>query len=240
MYVRESWRRGNLNNICGFKGSQAVPATTHVSKSKLFYDLRSVSQYVLMSGTLLGSMTRFYFFPFFCWKITLFVLGHPLWREDGSVIFSAICQCSESRRTDSYTLLSHLRLLGSLSIASYDSQGLRWKYSYPPPHGDRVILTVATYIPDARVSLRVIRGAYVIKAMMNHAQTWNYDTTGGENLCHKPSQHTKFTIYMVRDCLPVYTIEVPTDTNMVDANQVSNIAYVLWNKMKAYVKPSAR
>jgi hypothetical protein len=31
--------------------------------------------------------------------------------------------------------LSHLRLLGSLSVASYDLQGLRWKYSYPPPHG---------------------------------------------------------------------------------------------------------
>jgi hypothetical protein len=31
--------------------------------------------------------------------------------------------------------LSHLRLLGSLSVASYDSQGLRWKYSDPPPHG---------------------------------------------------------------------------------------------------------
>jgi hypothetical protein len=27
------------------------------------------------------------------------------------------------------------RALGSLSIASYDSQGLRWKYSNPPPHG---------------------------------------------------------------------------------------------------------
>jgi hypothetical protein len=26
------------------------------------------------------------------------------------------------------------RTLGSLSVASYDSQGLRWKYSNPPPH----------------------------------------------------------------------------------------------------------
>jgi hypothetical protein len=25
--------------------------------------------------------------------------------------------------------------LGSLSFASYDSQGLRWRYSNPPPHG---------------------------------------------------------------------------------------------------------
>jgi hypothetical protein len=28
-----------------------------------------------------------------------------------------------------------LRALGPLSVASYDSQGLRWRYSNPPPHG---------------------------------------------------------------------------------------------------------
>jgi hypothetical protein len=27
------------------------------------------------------------------------------------------------------------RVLGSLFVASYDSQGLRWRYSNPPPHG---------------------------------------------------------------------------------------------------------
>jgi hypothetical protein len=48
---------------------------------------------------------------------------------------STNCQWSESQRTHNHTLLSYLRLLGSLSVASYDSQGLRWKYSYPPPHG---------------------------------------------------------------------------------------------------------
>jgi hypothetical protein len=38
-----------------------------------------------------------------------------------SAIYSAICQWTESRRTHNHTLLSHLRLLGSLSVASYDS-----------------------------------------------------------------------------------------------------------------------
>jgi hypothetical protein len=66
----------------------------------------------------------------------LFVLGRPLWREDESVICSAICQWPESRRTHNHTLLSHLRLMGSLSVASYNTQGLRWKYSNPPPHRD--------------------------------------------------------------------------------------------------------
>jgi hypothetical protein len=35
---------------------------------------------------------------------------------------------------NNYTLPPHLRLC-SLFVASYDSQGLRWKYSNPPPHG---------------------------------------------------------------------------------------------------------
>jgi hypothetical protein len=42
------------------------------------------------------------------------------WRsvsQDGSVICSVICQWSESQRTHNHTLLSHLRLLGSLSVA---------------------------------------------------------------------------------------------------------------------------
>jgi hypothetical protein len=40
---------------------------------------------------------------------------------------------ADSQPTNNYTLLSHLRLC-SLFVASYDSQGLRWKYSSPPPH----------------------------------------------------------------------------------------------------------
>jgi hypothetical protein len=99
------------------------------SKSKLLYDWRSVSQYVLVLGTPLGPMARFFFFLLFCRKIALlFVFGRPLWREEGAVICSAICQWSESRRFHNHTLLPHLRLLG------YDSQGLWWRYPYPPPH----------------------------------------------------------------------------------------------------------
>jgi hypothetical protein len=40
-----------------------------------------------------------------------------------------------SLTTNNHTLPSHPRLC-SLSVASYDSQGLRWKYSNPPPHGE--------------------------------------------------------------------------------------------------------
>jgi hypothetical protein len=87
-----------------------------------------------------GTCDQRLLFSFFCRTIPLlFVLGHLLWREDGSVMCSTICQWSESRRTHNHKLLSHLRLLGSLSVASYDSQGLQWKYSYQPPHGDSLM-----------------------------------------------------------------------------------------------------
>jgi hypothetical protein len=100
-------------------------------------DVQSVSQYVLVSGTPLGPMTTIYFFLFVCRNIALFFdLVHPLWRENWSVICCAFCQWSESRRTHNHTLLSHLRVLGSLSVASYHSQGLRFTYSYPPPRGE--------------------------------------------------------------------------------------------------------
>jgi hypothetical protein len=91
----------------------------------------SVNQSVCLGvGHPFGAHDQIFLFPFFCRKIALpFVLGRPLWREDGSAICSAICQWSEPRRTHNHTVLSHPRLLGSLSVASYDSQGWRWKYS---------------------------------------------------------------------------------------------------------------
>jgi hypothetical protein len=51
------------------------------------------------------------------------------------VICSAICQWPESRRTHNHILMSHLRLLNSFFVASYDWQGLGSKYYNPPPHG---------------------------------------------------------------------------------------------------------
>jgi hypothetical protein len=47
-----------------------------------------------------GAHDQISLFPLFCRTIALlFVLGLPLWREDGSVVCSAICQWSESQRT---------------------------------------------------------------------------------------------------------------------------------------------
>jgi hypothetical protein len=107
------------------------------SRSYFTTDGQSVSQSVSMSwcrAPLWGPWPDFSFSFLLPENYLLFVLGWPLWGEDGSVICSAVCQWSESRRTLNHILLSHLRLLVSLPVASYDSQGLRWKYSYPPPH----------------------------------------------------------------------------------------------------------
>jgi hypothetical protein len=90
-------------------------------------------------------------------------VGNPFWAHDQISFFISfagkfLCSSSWGALSDKrmglyfllqsvggqsrggHTLLSHLRLLGSLSVASYDSQGLRWKYSYHPPHGDPVKL----------------------------------------------------------------------------------------------------
>jgi hypothetical protein len=49
-------------------------------------------------GHAFGAHDQIFLFPFFCLTIALFfVLGRPLWREDGSVICSAICS-GQSRR----------------------------------------------------------------------------------------------------------------------------------------------
>jgi hypothetical protein len=46
-----------------------------------------------------------------------------------------------SLRNNNHTLPSHLGLC-SLFVASYVSQGLRWRYSNPPPHGVEVEVVV--------------------------------------------------------------------------------------------------
>jgi hypothetical protein len=47
---------------------------------------------------------------------------------------------------NNYTLLPHLRLR-SLFVASYDEQGLRWRYSNPPPHEYKNICGSGCVVP---------------------------------------------------------------------------------------------
>jgi hypothetical protein len=103
---------------------------------------QTVDQFVLVSGLPLGPMTRFIFLFFFKLKITfiLFPMASSLTRK---WVCSLECLHSlvRSLTTNNHILPSHLRLC-SLFVPSYDSQGLRWKYSNPPPHRESY-----SYIP---------------------------------------------------------------------------------------------
>jgi hypothetical protein len=109
-------------------------------------DYQITPDVVLVSGPLRGPWRDF---NFLCLTVTFFLhrVGCPLWREDGSVICSAISHWLDSRRAHKHILLSHLKLsqpggpgprmyisqektgpvipwvLGSLFVAFNDSQG---------------------------------------------------------------------------------------------------------------------
>jgi hypothetical protein len=92
----------------------------------------------LVSGPLWGQWPDF---NFLCFTITCFLLHveRPLWREDGSIICSAMTHWLESLGTHNHTLLSHLRLPqpggpGPHFRHLLRLSGLRWRYSNPPPH----------------------------------------------------------------------------------------------------------
>jgi hypothetical protein len=123
-----------------------------------------VSQYVLVSSTLVGLVTRYYFLSE-CWSeiCGLMCVGRPLWWGDGSAICSVIIQWSKSRRTRNHALLSHLRppswrarfpyfipqerwpsyttghwvpIMSSLTTHLWQLTGLRWRYlTFPQPGG---------------------------------------------------------------------------------------------------------
>jgi hypothetical protein len=73
----------------------------HVMRSKVIYDWQSVGQSVLVSGAHLGPVINFSFsLKFSLDSCELVILSRPLWREDGSVIYSTVasgpCQSSQS------------------------------------------------------------------------------------------------------------------------------------------------
>jgi hypothetical protein len=138
-------------------------------KLKLIYDRQSVSQFVLVSGDHLGSVTNFSFslkFPLRQLRLCNFVAPSLTRGRVCKLLVQlllglarAVTLRSNSRRTHSHILLSHLRLPqpGGSDPRTYIPQeqggpvippgtgfpfcrflrlaGLRWRYSNPPPHG---------------------------------------------------------------------------------------------------------
>jgi hypothetical protein len=97
---------------------------------------QTVDQFVLVSGLPLGPMTRFYLSPLFS-SVSYFILLPTASSLTRRRVCSLECLHSmvRSLTTNNHILPCHPRLC-SLSVSSYDSQGLRWKYSNPPPHGE--------------------------------------------------------------------------------------------------------
>jgi hypothetical protein len=98
---------------------------------------------------------------YYCLTVTLlFFVGHPLWREDGSVFYTRICCWSLPAQSFSgpsplglATIFYCLRFETSLFVASYDSHGhgggirRRLHMGYCPPNlaaGPRYITTTRT------------------------------------------------------------------------------------------------
>jgi hypothetical protein len=122
-------------------------------RRRLLYDWRSVSQWVCLGTEHPCGAYDHILLPvgrLLSEGCGILSVGRPLWREDESAVFIAVTQWSKSLRTRNHTLLSHprhpqpggpgsricitqeqggpviLRALGSLYVASYDSQGYRW------------------------------------------------------------------------------------------------------------------
>jgi hypothetical protein len=108
--------------------------------------LQSADQFVWVSGLPLRPLTRFYLALLSSSDNYFILLSKAL-----SLTRKQVCslQCSHSLvrllTTNNHTLPSHLRLC-SRFVSSYDSQGLRWRYSNPPPHGEEGDLTTISYI----------------------------------------------------------------------------------------------
>jgi hypothetical protein len=125
-----------------------------------------------------GTHDQIFLFPFFCRKIALlFVLGLPLRREDGSVICSAICQWSVSRRTYNHKLLSHLR---SRLWSSGQSCGYRSRGPDSIPGTTRFFWEV--------VGLE--RGPLSLVTTTEELLGWKISVSGLENRNYCPRRHT--------------------------------------------------
>jgi hypothetical protein len=100
---------------------------------------QTVDQFVWVSGFPLRPMTRLYLSLLFSSdNYSILLSKAPSLTRKRVWSLECIHSLVRSVTPNNNTLPSHLRLC-SLFVASYDSQGLRWKYSNPPPHGDWVL-----------------------------------------------------------------------------------------------------
>jgi hypothetical protein len=76
---------GLFTNWTAVKRNSPVSVRFGLSRGR-----RSVDKFVLVSGTALWPMTRFYLYPFFRNSCFVFLVRLPLWREDRSVAVESV------------------------------------------------------------------------------------------------------------------------------------------------------
>jgi hypothetical protein len=116
---------------------------TPESESELFYDWRYTANQFVLAPSPLRLTARICFLN---WRPAVIVLiYHPLWREDGSVIYNC-CWSSPAHSfsgpspVELATIFYCLRFETSIFVTSYDSQGYgggirpRLHTGTPPPH----------------------------------------------------------------------------------------------------------
>jgi hypothetical protein len=110
-------------------------------------DSQSVSQYVLVSSTLVGLATRYYFLSdCCCLKFSVLYLWGALSDErTGSTICSVITEWSESLRTRNHILLSHRR---SRSYFATDSHSVCLGIEHPCGTCDQILFPVGLLLSE--------------------------------------------------------------------------------------------
>jgi hypothetical protein len=101
------------------------------SKSKLCYDWRSVSQYLLVSSTRLGLMTRFLLLSDSCGFVDV---GCSLWQENGSAVHSC-CRSSSALSFSGPSPGGLVTIFYCLKFETPPTWRARSPYLYPPGTG---------------------------------------------------------------------------------------------------------
>jgi hypothetical protein len=133
-------KQESVRNIITTRRNVSNPVCTNIQLSWVEFILRpTVSRPVRLGiGQPFGAHDQIYLallFLFF-WLTVTFTLFPTASSLTRGRVCSLECLHSlvRSLTTRNHILPSHLRLC-SLSVASYDSQGLRWRYSNPPANG---------------------------------------------------------------------------------------------------------
>jgi hypothetical protein len=155
-------------------------------------------------------------FPFFCRTIALlFILGRPLWRDDGSVICSEIRQWSDSRRTRVSSETNSVRFASPLvTRRDYGGSILCSKLLYDWRSVNKSSLHTSPWCSDP-ATLPVTYVTLAFKSNFGIGLDMNYVGCMGSN---SPKLSGLYSLnYFSRLKLPIVALYCPTTGLLVEA-----------------------